>query len=49
MMMQQLPRERLIVGVIAQAHAEAMFEMTRNYVCKRKAFGKKLSNLQVIQ
>ncbi|KAJ8035904.1 Long-chain specific acyl-CoA dehydrogenase, mitochondrial [Holothuria leucospilota] len=49
MMMQQLPRERLIVGVMAQAHAEAMFEITLDYVCKRKAFGKKLSNLQTIQ
>ncbi|XP_041460853.1 long-chain specific acyl-CoA dehydrogenase, mitochondrial-like [Lytechinus variegatus] len=48
-LMNQLPRERLIVAVGCQAHAEFMFEETRNYVRQRKAFGKTLSNLQVIQ
>ena len=45
--MDQLPRERLIVAVGSQAHAEFMFEETRNYVRQRKAFGKTLSNIQV--
>eukprot|EP00057_Strongylocentrotus_purpuratus_P006101 XP_011660575.1 PREDICTED: long-chain specific acyl-CoA dehydrogenase, mitochondrial [Strongylocentrotus purpuratus] len=48
-LMDQLPRERLIVAVGSQAHAEFMFEETRNYVRQRKAFGKTLSNIQVIQ
>ncbi|XP_071479735.1 long-chain specific acyl-CoA dehydrogenase, mitochondrial-like [Diadema antillarum] len=49
MLMNQLPRERLIVGVMCQAHCEFMFEETRNYVRQRKAFGKTLANIQTIQ
>ncbi|XP_033098134.1 long-chain specific acyl-CoA dehydrogenase, mitochondrial-like [Anneissia japonica] len=48
-LMDQLPRERLIVASLANGHAEFMFEETRNYVRERKAFGKTLSNLQTIQ
>lgn len=48
LLMNQLPRERLVVAIEAQSHAECMFEMTRDYVRKRKAFGKTLSKLQVI-
>ncbi|XP_054751188.1 long-chain specific acyl-CoA dehydrogenase, mitochondrial-like [Lytechinus pictus] len=49
MLMNQLPRERLIIGVGCQAHTEFMFEETRNYVRQRKAFGKTLANIQTIQ
>ncbi|PIK60665.1 putative long-chain specific acyl-CoA dehydrogenase, mitochondrial isoform X1 [Apostichopus japonicus] len=49
LLMNQLPRERLVVAIEAQSHAECMFEMTRDYVRKRKAFGKTLSKLQTIQ
>ncbi|XP_071824746.1 long-chain specific acyl-CoA dehydrogenase, mitochondrial-like [Apostichopus japonicus] len=47
--MNQVPRERLILSVGVQAHSECMFEMTRDYVKQRKAFGRTLSNLQTIQ
>lgn len=47
LLMNQLPRERLLLGIACQAHAEYMFEITRDYVRKRKAFGKTLSKLQV--
>lgn len=45
--MEQLPRERLTIGLGALSLAESVFEMTRDYVKKRKAFGKTLSKLQV--
>ncbi|XP_071497770.1 long-chain specific acyl-CoA dehydrogenase, mitochondrial-like [Diadema antillarum] len=48
-LMEQLPRERLIVADGAQAHCEFMFEETRNYIKQRKAFGKTLANIQTIQ
>ncbi|CAD5120064.1 DgyrCDS8646 [Dimorphilus gyrociliatus] len=48
-LMNDLPRERLMIIIYAQAHAEFMFEETRKYVKQRKAFGKNLSNLSTIQ
>ena len=45
--MNELPQERLTIGIHACAHAEFMFEETRSYVMQRKAYGKTLSNLQV--
>ncbi|PIK36194.1 putative long-chain specific acyl-CoA dehydrogenase, mitochondrial isoform X2 [Apostichopus japonicus] len=48
-LMEQLPRERLTIGLGALSLAEAVFEMTRDYVKKRKAFGKTLSKLQTVQ
>ncbi|XP_071824747.1 long-chain specific acyl-CoA dehydrogenase, mitochondrial-like [Apostichopus japonicus] len=48
-LMKQLPRERLLVAVAAQSHAEYAFEITRDYIRKRKAFGNSLSKLQTIQ
>ncbi|PIK60708.1 putative long-chain specific acyl-CoA dehydrogenase, mitochondrial isoform X2 [Apostichopus japonicus] len=48
-LMNQLPRERLLVAVAAQSHAEYAFEITRDYIRKRKAFGNSLSKLQTIQ
>lgn len=47
-LMKELPQERLIISVMAVASSEWMFEETRNYVKQRKAFGKTISNLQVI-
>ena len=38
-----------MIGIMCQAAAEFCFEETRKYVKERKAFGKTLSNLQVIQ
>eukprot|EP00037_Helgoeca_nana_P014498 m.135211 g.135211 ORF g.135211 m.135211 type:complete len:435 (-) comp22577_c0_seq1:222-1526(-) len=39
MMMQELPQERLLIASMGVAAAEACFEMTRDYVKERKAFG----------
>jgi len=49
MLMQELPQERLCVGIGSTAHCEWMFETTREYVRQRKAFGKTVAHLQVIQ
>ena len=49
MMMNELPQERLLIGVICAASMEFMFESTRNYVAERKAFGGTLAKLQTIQ
>lgn len=40
MLMSELPRERLLIGVQAAASMEIAFEMTREYVNEREAFGK---------
>ena len=46
-LMNELPQERLTIGIHATAHAEFMFEETKQYVMQRKAYGKTLSHLQV--
>jgi len=48
-LMNELPQERLGIGVTSIAACEWMFEETRKYLCERKAFGKTLSSLQTIQ
>ncbi len=48
-LMEQLPQERLIIGVHSAAHCEAMFEATRTWVKERKAFGRHVSDLQTVQ
>jgi acyl-CoA dehydrogenase len=45
-MMEQLPRERLAIGVIAVATAEEAVANTTRYVKERMAFGKALIELQ---
>jgi acyl-CoA dehydrogenase len=45
-LMQQLPQERLIVGVAAVAAMEKAVELTTQYVKERQAFGKPLFELQ---
>lgn len=45
-LMNQLPRERLIIGVGAIAAAEAALEHTLAYTRERKAFGKRLLEFQ---
>lgn len=45
-LMQQLPQERLIVGVAALGVVEAAYELTLEYVRERHAFGKPLIALQ---
>ncbi|NLE79655.1 MAG: acyl-CoA dehydrogenase [Rhodococcus sp.] len=45
-LMQQLPQERLIVGVAALGACEAAYEFTLAYVREREAFGKPLAAMQ---
>jgi len=48
-LMSQLPQERLIIAVHSAAHAESMFEDTREWVKQRKAFGRRVADLQTVQ
>lgn len=48
-LMQQLPRERLIIAVGAVAGMEAAIDVTVDYVKQRKAFGKALLDFQNTQ
>jgi acyl-CoA dehydrogenase len=45
-LMQQLPQERLIIGISAVAFMEKAIEVTTHYVKERHAFGKPLLDLQ---
>lgn len=45
-MMQQLPRERLIIALQAQATIERAVELTQQYVRERKAFGQPIGDFQ---
>jgi len=45
-LMNELPRERLILGVSGVAAAEGIFDWTVDYVTERKAFGEPLSSFQ---
>ena len=45
-LMQELPVERLLVGVWAQAVAETVFERTSDYVYERKVFGQSVGDFQ---
>jgi hypothetical protein len=47
--MTELPQERLLVGEMSLASAEAAYEWTRTWVKERKAFGSTLSSLQTIK
>jgi len=48
-LMEMLPQERLIIGTQSMAHCEAMFEDTREWVKQRKAFGRRVADLQTVQ
>ena len=45
-LMQQLPQERLIIGVAAQAATELALDLTIKYTKERHAFGKPVFNFQ---
>ena len=45
-LMQELPQERLLVGLTAVAAAETAIEWTKDYVKERKAFGKPVMSFQ---
>ncbi|NGY06855.1 acyl-CoA dehydrogenase family protein [Solimonas terrae] len=45
-LMDELPRERLMLAVAAVAHAEGALERTIEYVTTRKAFGQPVSSFQ---
>ena len=46
--MQELPQERLLIGDMGVAAAEAVFEWTKDYTMDRKAFGGSLSDLPTL-
>merc|ERR1719278_864299 len=48
-LMEQLPQERLMIGVHSVATCEAVFEATRDWVKQRKAFGRRVADLQTVQ
>lgn len=48
-LMGHLQQERLVVAIQCQIEAEVMFDITRNYVKERKAFGKSISQFQNTQ
>lgn len=48
-MMQQLPQERLLIGVYAVARTERAVRKTLEYVTERQAFGKRISEFQNTQ
>jgi len=45
-LMKELPQERLLIADMAIASAEAAYELTRDYVKERKAFGKTVADFQ---
>ena len=45
-LMAELPQERLLIADMAVAAAEGAFELTRDYVKERKAFGKTVMDFQ---
>lgn len=45
-LMQELPQERLSIGVIAMAGAQRAFDITLDYVKERKAFGRAIKDFQ---
>ena len=47
MLMKELPQERLLIADMAIAAAEGAFEMTRDYVKDRRAFGKTIADFQL--
>lgn len=48
-LMRDLPQERLLIANLAVSSSEYQFEITREYVKERKAFGKRIADLQTIQ
>jgi alkylation response protein AidB-like acyl-CoA dehydrogenase len=48
-LMSHLPRERLGVSVKAIANCRAIFDLTRDYCFKRKAFGQPIGNFQHVR
>ena len=47
MLMRELPWERLIIAIQAQASTEVVFNLTRQYVKEREAFGQPLIDFQI--
>lgn len=47
--MEELPQERVMIGIIALSTAESIFEITRDYVKERQAFGGPLIKQQTMR
>jgi long-chain-acyl-CoA dehydrogenase len=47
--MEELPQERLLIADMGIAASEACYEVTREYVNQRKAFGSELAKMQTIR
>lgn len=45
-LMDELPRERLVLAVSAVEHAQGAMELTRDYTLERKAFGQPIAKFQ---
>ena len=45
-LVEELPRERLVLGAMAVAHAQGALEKTVDYVTQRKAFGQPIASFQ---
>ncbi len=45
-LMDELPRERLVLAVSAVEHAQGALELTRDYTLERKAFGQPIAKFQ---
>ncbi|WP_163930494.1 acyl-CoA dehydrogenase family protein [Paraferrimonas sp. SM1919] len=48
-LMQELPRERLVIACCSLAHAEGAFDLALQYANERSAFGSKLAEIQDVR
>lgn len=48
-LMQKLQQERLVVAVMAVSGAEGAFQLTKDYIMERKAFGRPIGKFQYIR
>jgi len=48
-LMRELPQERLIIAITSMAAAQKAYDITRDYVRDRSAFGKSIADFQVVR
>lgn len=49
MLMSELPQERLVIGITSIAAAQKAYDITRDYLTARKAFGQPVGDFQAIR